>query len=157
MQKMLEQRKSTLKYMNAAFHSQFSPFEHDHLLWRGHLSSFVKFNALEELLVRVPDISLVDGLIHLLPESLTLLGLRDVPKGWDGVEILADAVKDGRFPQLKKVVLGFQDDFILEDMFGLDQEEFEEFEVARAQLDTAGVACERYHDPHPLKRFDPGQ
>ncbi|KAL6903070.1 hypothetical protein GGI43DRAFT_421937 [Trichoderma evansii] len=142
-QEMLAQRKSTLKHVNMEFHNYFPLFEGSLELWKGHLGSFIEFHALEKLLVRVSsfDKPLVAKFVDLLPESLTLLGLRDIPQNWDGVEKLAYAVRNGRLPRLKKAVLDLGQD---------------EFEVARAQLDLADVTCVRYdYDYHPFGRHFP--
>ncbi|KAM0515823.1 hypothetical protein ACHAPE_005902 [Trichoderma viride] len=128
MQEILAQRKKTLKHVNAGFHSSSLP-EAGYHLNRGRFSSFGKFKALEKLLVEGHSISPVGDFTDLLPESLTLFGIRAVPKMWNGVEKLADKVRRGRFSQLKKVVLD------------LGQEEFE---MARKKLDIAGIACVRY-------------
>lgn len=131
MQAILARRKSTLKHINTIFHDNF-PFPrladsyHDMM---SHFGSFDKFKALEKLLVPVPCFRPGEDFTDLLPESLSLLGLRRVPERWDGVWKLANAVRSGRFSQLKKVVL---------DLGGA------EFETARAQLNIAGVTCVRY-------------
>ncbi|KAK1239026.1 hypothetical protein MKX08_006087 [Trichoderma sp. CBMAI-0020] len=132
---ILAQRKSTLKHVNAGFHEYlpFSRLGDNHREMRGYFSSFAKFEALEELLVRVSRFRYVDDFTYLLPESLTLLGLRHVPEQWDGVSKLALAVRNGRFRQLKTVVLD------------LGQEEFE---MARLWLNLAGVTCVEYDNSH---------
>lgn len=140
---MLAQRKSTLKHVNIGFHNYFARVDGGEEWGEGHVHSFIEFHALEKLLVRLSsfDSGLVAKLVDLLPESLTLLGLRDIPDGWDGVEKLADAVRNGRLPRLKKAVLDLGRD---------------EFEVARALLGAAGVTCVRYdYDYHPFGRHLP--
>lgn len=142
-QEILRQRKSTLKHVNIGFHSYFPRIDGAQTVWRGRLGAFVEFAALEKLLVRVSSFEerLVGKFINLLPKSLMLLGLRDIPKRWNGVGELANAVGNGHFSKLKKVVLDLGQD---------------ELKVARAQLAIVGVTCVRYdYDDHPLGRHLP--
>ncbi|PON24752.1 hypothetical protein TGAM01_v206260 [Trichoderma gamsii] len=126
MQSILALRKNTLKHINAGFHNFMLPY----YTVRGEFGSFADFKALEKLLVEVFSLDPIGDFADLLPESLTLLGIRYIQEEWNGVEELANAVRSGRFSHLKKVVLD------------LGQEEFE---VARKQLDTASIACVRYN------------
>lgn len=128
MQEILARRKNTLKHVNAGFYSFSLPEAGSHFS-RGEFRSFDKFKALEKLLVEVDSLGPVDDFTDLLPESLTLFGIRSELTIWNGVEKLADEVRRRRFSQLKKVVL---------DLGGA------EFETARAQLNIAGVTCVRY-------------
>lgn len=132
MQRILALRKNTLKHVNAGFHNFMLPY----YTLRGEFGSFAEFKALEKLLVEVFSLDPVGDFADLLPESLTLLGIRYIQEEWKGVEQLANAVKSGRFSQLKKVVLDLGQG---------------EFEVARKQLDIAGIACVIYeYRPHPF-------
>lgn len=153
--KILARRKSTLKHVDAAFHDYYPrlgdswhglPRPHakaSYFSIRGCFGSFHEFEALEKLLVRVPCLGPFTDFTLLLPASITSLGLRHVPKEWNGVEKLADAVRSGRFPQLKKVVLDMEED---------------EFDVARMQLNIAGVTCVSYDSAHrPFGRSIPSK
>lgn len=154
--KILARRKSTLKHVDAAFHDYFPhladswhglPFPYaqgSYFSIRGYFGNFDEFEALEKLLVRVPCFGPFSDFTLLLPASINTLGLRNVPKTWNGVEKLANAVSSGRLSQLKKVVLDIEDQ--------------DEFDVARMQLNVAGVTCVKYDSAHrPFGRSLPSE
>lgn len=96
MQVILAGRKNTLKYLNAGFYS-FSLPEANSRSSRGEFRSFDKFKTLEKLLVEMDSFGPVDDFTDLLPESLTLFGIRPRLTLRNGVEKLAGEVRRGRF------------------------------------------------------------
>ncbi len=142
-QRILSQRKNTLKHLNFEFGDDYLSLRDDPLDQDDYLGTFHDFALLETLLVTTTSFSgqpededmprfpeSVRELVDALPESLTLLGFCGRNKGWTGLEKLAQAVRDGYFPKLKKVLV---------------QQDGEDLSRSQEALAAVGIPCEGYN------------
>ncbi|RFU72229.1 f-box-like domain-containing [Trichoderma arundinaceum] len=140
-QSLLHQRRETLKHLDFDFGEDYLSFRDDELQPWDYLDSFREFDRLETLLVRTAGFgeegdgeqepafpASAEHLVEMLPQSLTVLGFCGEHRKWDGVGRLAQAIRQGNFQKLKRVLLEIVDDF----------------EGSREILRTVGVVAKRY-------------
>ncbi|KAL7921082.1 hypothetical protein ACQKWADRAFT_328091 [Trichoderma austrokoningii] len=144
MLRILAMRKSTLKHMDIGYHKYFPHIDGRRgIVMPSHLDIFARFDALEKLFLpmNIFPFNLDRNFSAMLPKSLTVLGLRNVPHFWNGVLVLATAVKQGRLPRLRKVVVDLDPGTL---------------EKTLPWLTLVGMTCERYDSGrHPFGRSLP--
>ncbi|KAL7786749.1 hypothetical protein V8C37DRAFT_391585 [Trichoderma ceciliae] len=141
-QRILHQRRKTLKHLNLEFGNAFVNLATEPLRAEDYLGSLRDFEGLEILLVRTTSFGVGDEdgnvplfpasaqhLVDMLPGSLTILGFCGSHEQWHGAERLAQAIREGHFAKLQRVLL--------------DQGE-QDLGVSREILATVGVVCEKY-------------
>lgn len=114
---ILRSRKKTLRHLNFMFNLSCHLDDAD-LDPEDYLSSFSDFDGLETLWVLPISFGITDtemgapifpkdvqDLVTMLPQSLTCLGLCCMREDWQGIKILALAIKQGYFPKLKQVMV----------------------------------------------------
>ncbi|UKZ81333.1 hypothetical protein TrVFT333_009105 [Trichoderma virens FT-333] len=116
-QQMLRSRRQTLKKVNFEFGKMYLATRDEPLGPGDYLGSFHDFEKLETLWVRTTSFGTQDDqtiptfpanvqdLISKLPESLICLGFCGSHKNWNGIKILATAIREGHFPKLKTVMV----------------------------------------------------
>ncbi|UKZ55565.1 hypothetical protein TrVGV298_009389 [Trichoderma virens] len=138
-QQMLRSRRQTLKKVNFEFGKMYLTTRDEPLEPGDYLGSFHDFEKLETLWVRTTSFGAQDDdttiptfpanvqdLISKLPGSLICLGFCGSHKNWDGIKILAMAIREGHFPKLKTVMV---------------EQEQTEFEESCEILAAVGVVC----------------
>ncbi|OPB41450.1 hypothetical protein A0O28_0081700 [Trichoderma guizhouense] len=123
-QRILHSRRKTLKHLRLhfgrTFHYRERPLEEEE-----YLSSFRDFDILESLSVLTASFGSKDDdatipifpenvqhLVSILPKSLTCIIFRGWHEEWNGMRVLAQAIQEGQFPRLKKVVMELSDQFM---------------------------------------------
>ncbi|PTB62546.1 hypothetical protein BBK36DRAFT_1087766, partial [Trichoderma citrinoviride] len=138
-QRILHQRRETLKHLKFRAIPYFLDEDYEVMSDRG---SFRGFDGLETLYMNAESFNTegakdfealfpifpadVVEMVDLLPESLLCLGFYDLRCQWKGIDVLAQAIREGHFPRLKTVYLTLE---------GADLEE------SRSILAAVGVAC----------------
>ena len=141
-QRILLQRKDTIRHLNFDFGDDFLSLREEGLETDDYCGSFKEFTALETLFVWSSSLVDMDAddeasdfpesvqdVIDVLPESLKLLAFARPKKGWNGIQILVQAIKRGHFPSLKTVLVGQDGD---------------ELKESRDALASVGLSCEKY-------------
>ncbi|TFB00758.1 hypothetical protein CCMA1212_007355 [Trichoderma ghanense] len=142
MQDILHPRSKTLRHVVFSFYPHSNEVEGLSYSPADDVGSFRDFEKLETL--RVSSLSFrglgsaqrglevfeypttVSELVDMLPESLTLLHCDKCHAKWDGMEMLAEAIRQGHFPRLKVVISG---------------ERGPKLEESRKMLAAVGVTC----------------
>ncbi|KAM6484566.1 hypothetical protein HDV62DRAFT_355987 [Trichoderma sp. SZMC 28011] len=117
-QRILYSRRDTLKHLRLDFNQAMSAMFEYSIKQEEYFGSFREFDALESLWVLTVGFgSWEDGAIFptfpenvqhsvsMLPKSLTCIYFSGCLRSWNGIKVLAQAVREGHFPKLKRVAV----------------------------------------------------
>ncbi|KAL6786753.1 hypothetical protein J3E68DRAFT_445878 [Trichoderma sp. SZMC 28012] len=115
-QRMLQSQRQTLKHLRLEFGRKSHSIRR--VEQKEYFGSFCEFDGLESLWVlkdsfgskdndgRFPTFpESVQHLVSMLPESLTCISFSGFHKEWNGVQVMAQAIQEGYFPRLKRVMV----------------------------------------------------
>ncbi|KAK4073387.1 uncharacterized protein Triagg1_5213 [Trichoderma aggressivum f. europaeum] len=114
-QSTLQSRRETLKHLRLRL--GLDPYDWDQVSPEEYYGSFRGFDSLESLWVLTAGFGSVDDqgtpsfpenvqqLVTMLPGSLTCIYFQGFHEKWNKIHVMAQAIREGHFPRLKRVVV----------------------------------------------------